>query len=210
MAFIFMDKISTSAHLPLTSSRRSEHTPESWRSTLVQPITVPDLSHTGIQSSFTFAGESVLLPDGAVSNLLRRHIASGFKDLPQNPLGGASDVNDMANRDKEKRQKKAKRIEKKLQMERSRRSLMSRQSAADDGSAFGDEGDDAYGFEESNEPSLNETQLSAMSKIIDKKPTSPSKRQKKPFSDDSLFTALLENQVGGNGDRWDLAATLND
>ena len=188
MAFVFLDKISTSAHLPKPASNH-----ESWRHTLIQPVAVPNLAHTGIRSSFTFTGEPVLRPDGSVSNLLRRHIRDINKNLPKDPRGGCVDVNDMANRDKVRRSTKAKRIEKKASVRRtkSRAGLIEGGEGGEEGSVF-------------EESSLNETQLSAMSKIIDRRPTSP-ERQKKPFSDDSLFTALLESQVGGNGDRWDLA-----
>lgn len=43
---IFLDKISTTAHM----KRDSELESEPWRQVLVQPITVPNLAHTGIRS----------------------------------------------------------------------------------------------------------------------------------------------------------------
>jgi hypothetical protein len=170
---------------------------------------VPNLAHTGIRSNFTFTGEPVLRPDGSVSNLLRRHIANGFKELPMNPKSTVLDRNDMAYRDKEKRRMKGERMERRLRERRAQEQLEAEKGRPEEL----EEGSESYGNGgvggggDFDEPSLNETQLSAMEKIVSRRPTSP-ERQKKPFSDDSLFTALLENQVGGNGDRWDLAETL--
>ena len=59
------------------------------------------------------------------------------------------------------------------------------------------------------EPELSQTQLSATSHVAQKKifGVQENERQKKPFSEASLFTALLESQVAG-GDRWDLEEML--
>lgn len=59
------------------------------------------------------------------------------------------------------------------------------------------------------EPELSQTQLSAMSHVAKTRSTGvqENERQKKPFSEASLFTALLESQVAG-GDRWDLEEML--
>ena len=57
------------------------------------------------------------------------------------------------------------------------------------------------------EPELNQTQMSAALSVVKHRSTGVQEieRQKKPFSEASLFTALLESQVGGGGaDRWDL------
>ncbi|GMH58264.1 hypothetical protein TrRE_jg3764 [Triparma retinervis] len=90
-----------------------------WKSTLVQPVAVPNLAHTGIRSAFTFSGAPVLRPDGAVSAGLKRYINKEFRELPH--LTTAYDPLDMAHRDKVKRGKKATRIQKKKALVSQRR-----------------------------------------------------------------------------------------
>ncbi len=197
MSYIFLDKISNQPHFP----KPSHSSDESWRSALVQPVAVPNLAHTGIRSAFTFTGQPVLRPDGSISNALRRHIATEYKELPQMPT--AYDPLDMAFRDKEKRRRKARLIKQRvLEAKRAREEqlhLEQENERETEGKPELTVDVDALQLE----PSLTETQLSAMSKIMTRRPVSP-ERQKKPFSNDSLFNALLDSQVGGNGDRWDL------
>eukprot|EP00520_Triparma_pacifica_P016828 CAMPEP_0118645410 /NCGR_PEP_ID=MMETSP0785-20121206/7490_1 /TAXON_ID=91992 /ORGANISM="Bolidomonas pacifica, Strain CCMP 1866" /LENGTH=150 /DNA_ID=CAMNT_0006537299 /DNA_START=78 /DNA_END=526 /DNA_ORIENTATION=- len=107
MSHIFLDKISTSAHM---GSREGSGRAQ-WKSTLVQPVAVPNLAHTGIRSAFTFSGAPVLRPDGAVSAGLKRYINKEFRELPH--LTTAYDPLDMAHRDKVKRREKALRIQRK-------------------------------------------------------------------------------------------------
>ncbi|GMH78703.1 hypothetical protein TrLO_g1454 [Triparma laevis f. longispina] len=209
---IFLDKISTTAHM----KRDSELESEPWRQVLVQPITVPNLAHTGIRSSFTFSGMSTLRPDGTVSNACKRHIRREFRELPKQTV--AYDPLDMSRRDKDKRLRKAQRIYKvkaTREAEMLRRSSMLVQTGGVDGGNVGFD-DSLDGLEDEGsvssmasyvEPELNQTQQTAASHVIQHRSTGvqENERLKKPFSEASLFTALLESQVGGSGkDRWDL------
>ena len=131
---------------------------------------------------------------------MRRHIRASFASLPVNPNSEVNSEKDMAFRDKARRRAKAERVGRRREME-----SRARESRAREIDENGEDWED-----ELEKGSLNETQLKAMSVIVAKN-SSPA-RLKKPFSDDSLFNALLESQVVGDvaGDRWDLSETLKD
>ena len=186
MSYIFLDKITTSAHRPLSSTQA-----DPCRGVLRHPVTVPNLDHTGIKTDFTYEGEAVLRPDGSVSDLLRRHIDAVNRSLPPDPRCPVLNASDMGNREKERRRRRAEKVERRREREERRRD-----------EEEGGEGD-------GDNDVLPATKSSAVTKVISGSPVTKG-RKKKPFSNDSLFTALLENQVGGNGDRWDLGEAMMD
>ena len=209
MSYIFLDKISNSPHVSLPSSSPEQH----WRATLVQPVTVPNLAHTGIRSAFTYSGAPVLRPDGGVSATLKRHISKEFRGLPKQPT--AYDPLDMSFRDKEERRRKAERLQRKKLLQAKQRALRDNRRKSllvaieYGGSPFQDNNLDSDNeeVERVTDPDLSETQLSAMSLVASKRSLSP-ERQKKPFSEISLFNALLESQVCGSTSEWDLTEMM--
>lgn len=172
----------------------------------------------------------MLRPDGAVSAGLKRYINKEFRELPH--LATAYDPLDMAHRDKVKRGQKATRInKKKLMLSQRKQQTMKKQHSrkmsiayggspdplcpsilTNDGEAeSGGRGNESYrpeeGEDEFVEPELSTTQLNAMSLIASQTTLSP-ERAKKPFSDSSLFNALLESQVSGETTEWELGEML--
>ena len=68
----YLDKISVSKHRP-TRGRRNR-----WNHLLIQPISVPDLSHTGISSAFEPPKPPLMRPDGSVDSGLRAIIREKY------------------------------------------------------------------------------------------------------------------------------------
>ena len=248
MSYIYLDKLSTSAHLSLPDNAP-------WRSTLYQTITVPNLSHTNVRSRYSEKPPPFMLPDGSVSSALRSVVASsvsnqssGSSSLSSSGAGAGGgdkwsrdgskvpDPLDMTVRDKAKRRAKARLVQKRsiaIIKEKAERTERRRQAAAtmskDSGDgAFYDDDDEGGGgggnvsgvyYEDDEnggdldqaggdfeEPNLSSTQLTAMASVIGKsKNKQKSERLKKPYSNSSLFNALLESQCGFE-DRWDLSA----
>ena len=58
----------------------------------IQPIAIPDLSHTGVRTSFTYKGANFMRPDGRVSGELQTSIRKQVASLPARPLVDTSDV----------------------------------------------------------------------------------------------------------------------
>ena len=193
---------------------------QAWRKSLVHPIAVPNLSHTDTLSKFSYKPAPILRPDGSISKDLKELINKEVRNLPLKTT--SFDVLDMQRRDKSKRRLKAitlknkvKRVAASRQSTRGRNSPTKDVLSLEDGNDNGEEDSGYYSDEYSpseaadfSTPNLSSTQLSAMSVVLGRRPVSP-ERMKKPFSNSSLFNALLESQIGGEPDRWDLTCLQN-
>ena len=68
---VFLDQISSFAHLPEDSS--SKH--ETWRNALVQPVRIPDIEHVHVSTKILSPGqESLWYPDGSIALELREQV----------------------------------------------------------------------------------------------------------------------------------------
>jgi hypothetical protein len=128
---------------------------------------------------------------GSISREMKATINGEVRTYPR--MEKAYDPEDMGVRDKEKRRMKAKRIQGKCNSIKQNRMLNSEGSQQSE-----------VGFDDLEEPSLSSTQLSAMFTIVRRGEKKTNERLKKPFSNSSLFNALLESQIGGEGNKWDL------
>ena len=87
----YLDKISVSQHMPTTSSTSHGNLP-----LLIQPISMPELSHTGLSSSFMPEDAPFMLPDGSASKELRRQIKERYAAVRRE-----EEVDDSEDQDKE-------------------------------------------------------------------------------------------------------------
>jgi hypothetical protein len=70
----YLDKISVTKHQPPIGRN-------SWKHLLIQPISVPNLEHTGIQSAFGEKKEPLMKPDGSVNFAMRSTIKKQYTAL---------------------------------------------------------------------------------------------------------------------------------
>ena len=87
----YLDKISVTKHQPPIGRN-------SWKQLLIQPISVPNLEHTGIQSAFEEKKEPLMKPDGSVNYAMRSTIKQQYtalsrehqrlKNKSENPVDG--------------------------------------------------------------------------------------------------------------------------
>jgi hypothetical protein len=100
---IFLDKIATAPHYPLQQEANQQ-----WRKALIQPISIPDLSHIiGVKSAFSNNEKAITRPDGSVDPNLRKHILQTVTSLDAPPI---FDRLDMSRRDVIKRETKMKKL----------------------------------------------------------------------------------------------------
>jgi len=101
MSHIFLDHISTTAHVPLLQDGiSSTEDAELWRKTLVQPVAIPDLSHLNVRTTLSSysrheeeggrnngrvfnSAEPVLRPDGSVAGEFQKQIWKQMQDIPR-------------------------------------------------------------------------------------------------------------------------------
>ena len=70
----YLDKISVSKHIPAIGKNQ-------WKKLLIQPISIPNLDHTGIQTAFEPPKEPFMKPDGSVNNAMRSTIKKQYTSL---------------------------------------------------------------------------------------------------------------------------------
>lgn len=70
----YLDKISVSKHIPAIGKN-------TWKNLLIQPISIPNLDHTGIKSAFEPPQEPFMKPDGSVNNAMRSTIKKQYTSL---------------------------------------------------------------------------------------------------------------------------------
>ena len=68
----YLDRISVVPHMP--DAVNSE-----WRQLLIQPVSIPSLTHTGIHTAFEPSGEELVRPDGKVHHSLKQVITSSLR-----------------------------------------------------------------------------------------------------------------------------------
>jgi len=193
---VYLDKLSTSAHRPRA---KIEGEDDSWRKTLIQIIPVPDLTHTGIKSSFTTTNapeNNLLRPDGSVSNALRREIVTELANLPRESGNGVYDVLDMTYRDKERRREKADTVSNRPA---GSSNSNSRQNTDNKKQTLSTRKESTLGMF-----SLSDTKTKSIRSIAIPAKGTLGERPKKPFSESSLFNALLDVQIGDGGEAWNL------
>ena len=70
----YLDKISVTKHMPALGR-------SGWKHLLIQPISIPNLEHTGIQSAFEDPKEPLMKPDGSINNAMRKTIKKQYTSL---------------------------------------------------------------------------------------------------------------------------------
>ena len=70
----YLDKISVTKHQPPIGKN-------TWKHLLIQPISVPNLDHTGIQTAFEEKKEPLMKPDGSVNSAMRSTIKKQYTAL---------------------------------------------------------------------------------------------------------------------------------
>jgi hypothetical protein len=73
----YLDRISISGHYPQPGADAP------WKKLLVQPVSIPSLSHTGIKCAFSTAQKDYTRPDGSISTELRSTVSSGVRSYPR-------------------------------------------------------------------------------------------------------------------------------
>jgi len=85
----YLERLSA-IHLPDDKGPSNET--EEWRKLVIQPAVIPDLQHTGVRSDFTYQGDTFMRPDGAVTSELRSSIQTKFSEIPKAPLVDPQDM----------------------------------------------------------------------------------------------------------------------
>lgn len=85
---------STNEHIPPPSPVPGDES--SWRMASIQPVPIPDLSHTGIRTKFSPGAGNGFTPNGAMTSTFRTSIHDAMRSLPG---GGLGDPHDMKTRD---------------------------------------------------------------------------------------------------------------
>jgi hypothetical protein len=75
----YLDKISVSKHAPAPGKNK-------WKRLLIQPICMPDLSHTGIETAFGVSSPALMRPDGSVDVGLKALIKSQYVGVTRGPV----------------------------------------------------------------------------------------------------------------------------
>ena len=73
----YLDRISVSQ----PNSSKSASSSAKWKKLLIQPISIPNLGHTGIKTAFSRQEEALMRPDGSVGKGLRNLIQSTMRDF---------------------------------------------------------------------------------------------------------------------------------
>jgi len=99
--YIFLDHIRTTLQ---DNPSHQENNPleENWRSTLIQPIKIPDLEHLTVKHSIFAPHEEIWRPDGSISRAFRDQILNHVTASYMLPSSTFKDEKDMKNRDNRK------------------------------------------------------------------------------------------------------------
>ncbi|CAM9580477.1 unnamed protein product, partial [Choristocarpus tenellus] len=62
-----------------------------WRRSAIQPVPIPDLSHTGIRTAFSH-GVDTFTPAGTITDEFRATIRGTVRDLPRKSLHDSRDM----------------------------------------------------------------------------------------------------------------------
>ena len=69
----YLDRMTLSKHAPLTAA-------DSWKKLLIQPVSIPNLGHTGIHTAFGNSRATQLTrPDGMVTSSMKKSIRNGVR-----------------------------------------------------------------------------------------------------------------------------------
>ncbi|CAN0207539.1 unnamed protein product, partial [Laminaria digitata] len=82
----YLDRFASGMHRPL------EGDDSSWRMASIQPVPIPDLSHTGIRTKFSPGAGNGFTPNGHMTSTFRTSIHETMRGLPGGSLGHSRDI----------------------------------------------------------------------------------------------------------------------